>query len=74
MSSSSLCPLGQYIQPSRPGMHTVMQAPNITTSHIICFIYALQLLQYIEGPFELEEKHRNFGGFQSYRKISYEAL
>ena len=26
------------------------------------------------GPFDLEEKHRNFGGFQTYRKISYEAL
>lgn len=27
-----------------------------------------------KGPFDLEEKHRNFRGFQFYRKISYEAL
>ena len=28
----------------------------------------------IKGPFDLEKKYKNFRGFQSYRKISYEDL
>ena len=28
----------------------------------------------IMGPFDLKEKHKNFGGVQFYRKISYEAF